>query len=346
MSTEVVQQITVNPKILTQLIGDCLLQKITPMVWGMPGIGKSEIMRDLADEWNLELVDVRLTTCDITDLNGFPDNRGEKATYKVFDTFPIQGDKLPKGKDGWLVFLDELPSVNASMQASAYKLILDRMVGKHHLHDRVVLAAAGNDTNHGAISYGMGTAAGTRMVHFNLESNLKDWVEWATKANVDHRIISFVQYRPELFHSFNSDSNDKTHPNPRTWVATSRLVKRYQDLNIDYHLPLAAGCVGEGAGREFISYSQVYKDLVNFSDIVRDPANCRIPVEAANKYALTGVIINSTTPANVERVIDYLARLPFEFQVITMRGVINKVPELTENDKFSDWMSDIVIELT
>lgn len=344
---------TVRPKELKSHLESCLQVHLTPMVWGLPGIGKSEIIAQIAEEYNLKLIDIRLTTCDITDLNGFPDNSGPKATYKVFDTFPVEGDDLPinpktgKRYTGWLIFLDELPSVNGAMQASAYKLILDRMVGQTKLHERCLLIAAGNDTNHGAISYGMGTAAGTRMIHFNLTTDLDEWVEWAqTKGKLDHRVVSFVQYRDELFHKFDKDSDDKTHPNPRTWSFVSKLIKGNPDIDYTSHHALISGAVGVGAANEFISYVQVYDQLVKFTDIIASPTSARVPGDASATYALTGVIINNTTDKNLDRVVKYVKRLPFEFQVITMRGLIQKNPKFTEQDDFSDLLSDVIMDIT
>lgn len=344
--TKIENHVTVTPSLLAQLITECFQHKVMPMVWGMPGIGKSDIMQQIADENNLLLIDVRLTTCDITDLNGFPDNSGVKATYKVFDTFPVKGDPLPKGYDGWLVFLDELPSVNGTMQASAYKLILDRLVGQHGLHERCLLAAAGNDVNHGAVSYGMGTAAGTRMAHFNLVSDLEEWVNYGHKNGVDHRLLSFVQYRPALFHNYVADSTDKTYPNPRTWTRTSPFVKGRKELTLEYHYPLVASMVGQGAAHEFIIYSEVYKDLVGYQEIITDPEQARLPQQPANTFALTGVIIENTKQAHIDKVIIYTKRLPFEFQVITMRGLITRYPELAENKTFSKWMTDILVRIS
>lgn len=346
-------KIEVKPTQLVTNLVRCIRENLTPMVWGLPGIGKSEIIASIAKMYDLKLIDIRLTTCDITDLNGFPDNSGEKATYKVFDTFPIATDTPPinpetnKPYSGWLVFLDELPSVSGAMQASAYKLILDRMVGQHHLHPNCALLAAGNDTDHGAISYGMGTAAGTRMIHFNLVTDLDEWTKYGqTHGNIDSRIISFLNYRPELFHKFSLDSPDKTHPNPRTWKAVSKLISDTPTLTAENDLAIIAGAVGTGAANEFIVYTEVYRDLVKFSDIEKSPLGCRVPSEAANCYALTGIIIDNTSPKNLDSVIKYSKRLSSEFQTLIIQGLINKNSRYTEDDDFSDWMSDIIIEIT
>ena len=107
----------------------CMELQLTAFIQGSPGLGKSALVRDIAEEKNLKLIDIRLSQCDLTDLNGLPKTDGKKATFLPFDTFPLEDDPLPEGKDGWLIFLDELNAAPRSLQCAAYKIILDRMVG-------------------------------------------------------------------------------------------------------------------------------------------------------------------------------------------------------------------------
>ena len=102
--------------------------KLVPLLVGSPGLGKSQIYQQIADDHNLLLIDLRLGQCDITDLNGFPKIEGDKAGYVPMDTFPIEGDPIPEGYSGWMLLFDELTSALPSLQASSYKIILDRKI--------------------------------------------------------------------------------------------------------------------------------------------------------------------------------------------------------------------------
>ena len=119
-----------------QMIEQCLQARVTPFLKGSPGCGKSSLIHQIAEEYNLMVIDLRLATADPTDLNGFPDidRQRRKAGYLPMDTFPVEGDELPinpktgKPYSGWLIFLDELPLADKAVRKAAYKLILDRMV--------------------------------------------------------------------------------------------------------------------------------------------------------------------------------------------------------------------------
>lgn len=93
--------------------------KLVPLLVGSPGLGKSQIYQQIADQYNLLLIDVRLGQCDVTDLCGFPQIMGNKAGYVPMNTFPIEGDPIPKGYSGWLLLFDELTSAVPALQAAA-----------------------------------------------------------------------------------------------------------------------------------------------------------------------------------------------------------------------------------
>ena len=92
---------------------------IVPMVHGSPGIGKSQLMHQIAEEYGLKLIDLRLSQCDPTDLAGFPqiDATRQKAGYVPMDTYPLEGEEVPTGFNGWLLFLDEINSAPKAVQA-------------------------------------------------------------------------------------------------------------------------------------------------------------------------------------------------------------------------------------
>ena len=88
-----------------------------PMLHGSPAIGKSSIVKQIAKLFNLKLIDLRLSQCDPTELMGFPKVSGNRAGYTPMETFPIEGDALPDGYSGWLLFLDEMNSAPPAVQA-------------------------------------------------------------------------------------------------------------------------------------------------------------------------------------------------------------------------------------
>ena len=205
----------VKPIQAVSMITSFLKAKLVPLMVGSPGIGKSSIAKQIADQFNLKLIDIRLSQCDVTDLCGFPQIVNNKASYVPMDTFPIEGDTVPKGYSGWLLLFDELTSAVPALQSAAYKILLDRMVGLHHLHKHVALMAAGNLETDNAIVQPMSTALQSRLAHLELVVDSKEWVNWATSNGIDHRITAYINFKPGNLYTFNPDHTDKTYASPR-----------------------------------------------------------------------------------------------------------------------------------
>lgn len=316
-----------------------LLTGLVPILKGSPGLGKSTLIKDIAKKFNLFVIDLRLSQCDPTDLLGFPtvDKERNKAGYVPMDTFPIEGDKIPKGYGGWLLFLDEFNAASKAVEIAAYKLILDKQVGQFNLHKNVAIVAAGNLSTDNAIVNDQSTAMASRLVHFTVKVDHAAWIKWASSNGIDHRIISYINYRPEILHNFQPDSADETFPCPRTWEFLSKLIKK--DTVLDPNdIPIYAGTVGEGTAREFYGFSQIFESLPKLSDIVATPYSLAVPGEPSTLYAISGLIANNLDENNSEELMAYLARLPAEFNVVALRMACRRDPSIFDLKGVQDWM--------
>lgn len=224
MSTNIV-----SPAQAQSILLDCISAGLVTMLHGSPGIGKSDIVKQVAETYNLKLIDIRLSQCDPTDISGFPqiqeikDKDGntvdKKAAYIPMDVFPLENDSLPLDKDGkemsgWLLMLDEINQAKQAIQSAAYKLILDRQVGQHNLHKNVAIVCAGNLETDGAITSRVGTALQSRMIHLEIKPDFQGWLSWARDNGIDPRITSFINYMPEKLHFFDPKHKDKTFACP------------------------------------------------------------------------------------------------------------------------------------
>lgn len=314
----------VMPAQATYLTERAIRAKLPIMLHGSPGIGKSSIYHELARRFELELVDIRLSQIDPTELQGFPSIVDNIARYIPMDIFPLDFKELPPGKKGWLLFLDEFNQAPLMVQRAAYRLMLDREVGSHKLHPNVAMVAAGNLSTDNAHANELGTAMQSRLLHVIMKPDLEQWTAWANKTGLDHRVISFVNFKPELFHLFDPNHDDLTFPCPRTWEFAARLVKE-DPKEIDPQLqPLLAGTVGAGPSVEFTTYCQIFSELLSFNDILANPEKVALPEEPATNYALTGIIANGIKPENCETVMKFVNRLDIEFQVLSMRAAFNR----------------------
>lgn len=337
----------VNLNQAKELVTDFLLSGLTPMLHSSPGLGKSSLVRQIAEEYNLYHIDCRLTNMDPTDFNGliFKNQEGTKSTYLPLDYFPLEDTPIPKGYSGWLICLDELSSAPLSIQAACYKLVLDRMVGNSKLHSKVKMIACGNLMTDKAIVTRQSTAMQSRMAHLVIHSDLKVSLDHFNKCNFDSRIVSFLQFRPNLLHNFDPNHSDLTFPCPRTWEFVNNLLTHLGKNEPIEHkkLPAIAGLIGQGSAREFLTYTEIFSTLPQFTSILSNPDTAVVPTDPSSLYAVTGMLTDNITKDNLDTVSTYLDRLPIEFTTITLQNLIRKNNKMFSHPTMAKWV-DLISE--
>lgn len=334
-------EITVSPSELADEIMVNISAGQVPYVTSSPGMGKSSIIKQVADMGNLKVIDLRLSQCMPEDLQGFPMRNGDKATFTPFDMFPLEGDEIPEGYSGWLLLLDELSSASKQVQAAAYKLILDRMVGSFNLHPACAMVAAGNKATDKAVVVKMSTALQSRVVHYELEVSHRDWMDWATASGIDYRITGFIEFKPNALMDFDPDHTDKTFSCPRTLEILSTLVIGRDVSN--RILPRVAGTIGKGQGVEFIAFAEEFDRLPSFSKICSDPDSVEVPKEASTKFATISMLMEKHADGDMDNILKYLKKFAPDFQIIFARGVNAKSPRMrSEHQGFSKFLLNIL----
>ena len=215
-----IEQAPVSLRKAAEIIPLLMQGNVVPFLHGSPAVGKSSVVKSLADKYNLKLIDVRLSQLDPTDLLGLPTFDQEKVVYKPAALFPLEGDPIPEGYKGWILFLDEANGASHAVQMASYRLILDREVGNHKLHPNVKMVAAGNLETDGAIVNTMSSALISRFAHLKVKLDKKEWLDWATSSGIDYRITSFIGFKKDLLYTFNPDATEP-YASPRKDVVTA-----------------------------------------------------------------------------------------------------------------------------
>jgi len=281
-------------------------------LWGPPGVGKSAIIKQVAEEKEIGFVDLRLALLDPTDLRGIPTVSGDKAKWLPPTTLPTEG----KG----ILFLDELTSAPPLTQASAYQLTLDRAIGEYNLPDGWYIIAAGNRIEDRAVVYRMSTALANRFVHLDFQVNLDNWIEWALLNQIDSNIIAFIHWRGgDLLFAFKPDSNEKAFATPRTWEYASKVLKLCSKGSLAETLE---GTVGKGATAEFMSFLKVQTELPDINTIFK--GDNFVPKRIDLKYALISALATKATGKQFERLLKYSEHLPEEFAVLLVSMLTSK----------------------
>ena len=339
-----------SPRQVRRFAVEIMEAGLVPFIQSSPGMGKSSILRSIADEANLLMIDHRLSTSAPEDLSGLPrfDDNGFAYFAPFAELFPLEGMALPKKFDetgklikeynGWLLNLDEFNSASKSVQAAGYKLILDRMTGQRRLHDAVAMACAGNLSTDRAITNPLGTAMQSRLIHLEMEINHQEWMEDVALAqNYDSRIIAYLSQYPSKLMDFRPDHQEKTFCCPRTWEFTNKLI-RGKELTDDY-APLLSGTITSGVAVEFIQFTKIFKNMITVNDIVKDPFGCVVPMDNSTKWAVVTHLMEKLDNDNFTPIADYIARFDIPFRILFFRSMLIRNPQMRQHPAFIKAMS-------
>lgn len=261
------------------------------MLWGPPGVGKSQVIAQIARRYGVPLIDLRLSQMEPTDLRGVPFRKGDLVEWSVPALLP---DAARHGARG-ILFLDEITSAAPTVTAAAYQLILDRRLGEYQVPAEWVIFAAGNRYGDRGVTYVMPAPLANRFTHYEIEPHLDDWVGWAHAAGIDERVIAFLRFRPDLLFDFNPAHNPVAFPSPRSWEYAHRALAKFGDVP---HLMLDAlkACVGAAAGVEFKAFLDHAGELPDI-DAILQGRSAHVPPGIDMQYGVAAALVRRAVQA-------------------------------------------------
>jgi MoxR-like ATPase len=257
------------------------------MLHGRPGVGKSQLVRELAAAIGASLYDVRLTTIEPQDLRGLPyyDHAAKKTRW-------YRPEDLPEAEDRPAVlFLDELTAASPYLQPTVYGLLQERRIGRHALPAAVMIVAAGNSVEDGALAYEMGTALSDRLIHMLVRADPADWLDnYAAPRGLHPAVIAFVKTRADLLETTERALAEgrMIATTPRSWERVSDIVKAIPDRRL--RDVMVAGAVGEAVAAEFALVADDVAATVQVDAMLAAEPRDRIALYPATMHGLHALI--------------------------------------------------------
>lgn len=264
--------------------------QLSLMLWGLPGIGKSSIVADVARKHGLQLVDLRLSQLAPTDLRGLP-----VAENGVSRWFPPEF--LPTDGKG-ILFLDEINMAPPAMQGISQQLILDRRVGSYRVPDGWFIWAAGNRKSDRAAVFEMPSALANRFIHIELVPDIDSFKAWGLRVGLSEQILAFLAFRPTLLHQI--DALRPAWPSPRSWVMAHQLLGA--QLSVE-------PAIGPGAAGELEAFCSVYQALPDLEGVLAGDMKAKFPGEASARYAtVLSLIVRADTAEKGVNALSWLVK--------------------------------------
>ena len=337
--------------VYSTVINQNLAVKTVPsvMLWGAPGVGKSQAVRQLAAgiEENtgkkVVVTDVRLLLFNPIDLRGIPTANADKTLAVWLKPQIFQMDESDKVVN--ILFLDELSAAPQSVQAAAYQITLDRVVGEHRLPENCIVIAAGNRTTDKSVSFKMPKALANRVLHIEVEGSFDSWKAWAIRSGINAKVVAFLNFRRDYLMGFDAASEDLAFATPRSWEMVSNLLNNVSD-DVDKMYNMIAGLVGCGVALEFRSWANVYSDLPDIKDIFAGKKP-KLPKSADGMYALISSMVtyareHKRDMVKIANSIEYAAMMPPDFATVLLKDYMyiekDYKEKLLKIPEFAKWI--------
>jgi len=321
---------------ISNVVGKLIDQQLPVFIWGAPGIGKSSIVKQIAQEKEMAFLDLRLSLLDPTDLKGIPFFNAETNEGVWAKPSFLPSEEGTKG----ILFLDEINTAPPAVQASAYQLILDRRVGEYELPSGWSIVAAGNRENDRGVVYKMPPPLANRFVHFEMEVDFEDWKAWAYARKIEPAIIGFLAYDKSMLFTFDATSNEKSFATPRSWEYVDSIIK--SGIDAELILDSISGAVGREAAIGYLSFRKVMKDLPDLNEILNgtistfEEEDSKIVMALA--IGLVNALLENDSDEAIDNVLHFSLSLPGEFSIMLVKDMQNNNIDVEGAENWAEWV--------
>lgn len=323
-----------KPSELKRFLLTTVKANLPVLIKGAPGIGKTDIVAQVAQELGFDLIIEHPVVSDPTDFKGMPVVMGDVADFLPFGSLK----RLVDADKPTLFFLDDLGQAPMAVQAACMQLILARRIDGHKVSDQVCFVAATNRHSDRAGVSGLLEPVKSRFVSIvELEPNLEDWIAWALFNKLPMELISFVQYRPNFLFDFKPTHELINSSSPRTVHNVAKLMWAGTSQDLEYEA--FTGAAGEGFAVEYMGFLKTFRNLPDLETILANPENAVVSKDVSVLYATCGALIARADESNIEQIVRYGNRLNHDFSVFLVFSCVQKDMSLLSNSAVIDWAS-------
>lgn len=325
------------------LVSTCIRLDKPVWAWGPPGVGKSQIMEQLAHEAGADMTEIRLSLFDPVDLRGLPmpDVIRKVTEWLRPSIWPALDATRPQ-----YLFFDEMDRAAPSVANAALQIVLGKQIGEHRLPASTRILAAGNGETDRTGTNKISSAQANRFTHLYVRPDAEAAAAHLASKSTNPAMVAFLRFRgvdtlnaqgvitrPGLIYG-KAAQGEHAFPSARAWENVADFI----DLPAAERLDLAKGTVGTHAAIEFEAFVESFAAIVGLmADIFANPATAPIPSEPSLQYAVAAAVANRADFGNWQAVNTYAKRMPTEFGICTILDAVAAKPALKNTPEYGAW---------
>ena len=309
-----INTVSCTPDEAKELIKGLRSLKISFMLWGATGVGKSESVRQLSEESGAELRDIRLCQKQPSDIGGLPalDHETKQTVF-----YPPAFLAPRSDKKAVVLFFDEISLAPDDTRSAVLGILEERRQGKVEIPDNWIIVAAGNRPEDLANARGLGAAANRRLLHIVIEPQIEATLRHFMKIGVIPEVLAFLKVFPQHLSGEESARTQKheLYPRPASWKKVSDVFRELRKADKRLKHLAVAGIIGDSVAAEFMLLAEEIKNMKSVDELLeiqrKTPAKIGryLPDTINGLYALSFAMATRASEETAVELLELVNRL-------------------------------------
>ncbi len=259
---------------------------------GAPGIGKTAVVEQVAQELNLALVSYSMTHHTRQSALGLPFIQQKKFGDQVMDVSEYTMSEIiaavyetmeESGIQEGILFLDEINCVSETLAPAMLQFLQYKVFGRHQVPEGWVIVTAGNPPMYNKSVREFDIVTMDRLKVMEVEPDFQAFKVYARERNIHNAILSFLELHPDYFYHMETTGKGKSYVTARGWEDFSQIITLYEENDMKVDERLAGQYLrNENIVREFCAYYDLYQKYKSDYQI-RDILSGSVSAQALNK---------------------------------------------------------------